>query len=155
GFDGYLPTPLRARAVPPAIAAQLGGTEPPAAPAPPAGGPTPDARLDWDAALAALDGDPELLAAVVEGFLGQHPSLGAELREALGTGDLAVVKRVAHTVGGSLRLFHDARVVALAHELEERCRRGTPDQVAAAWRTLEPELAAVVIELRDRIGNQA
>ena len=95
-----------------------------------------------------------MLAAVVEGFLGQHPSLVAELREALGTGDLAVVKRVAHTVGGSLRLFPEARVVALAHDLEERCHGGTPDRVAAAWRTLEPELAAVVIELQDRVGNQ-
>ncbi|MCY4638211.1 MAG: ATP-binding protein [Acidobacteria bacterium] len=154
GFDGYLPKPYRSRELLDAIAAQVGGTEPTAAPAAPDGGPTPDAHLDWDAALAAMDGDPELLAAVVEGFLGQHPSLVAELREALGTGDLAVVKRVAHTVGGSLRLFHDARVVALAHDLEERCHEGAPDQVAAAWRTLEPELAAVVIELQDRVGNQ-
>ena len=155
GFDGYLPKPYRSRELLDAIAARVGGTEPAGAPASPAGDPHPDARLDWDAALAALDGDRELLATVVEGFLGQQPSLVAELREALGTGDLAVVKRVAHTVGGSLRLFHDARVVALAHDLEDRCREGTPDQAAAAWRTLEPELAAVVIELRDRAANQA
>ena len=155
GFDGYLAKPYRSRELLDALAAQVGGTAPTAAPTPPAGGPMPGARLDWDAALAALDGDSELLATVVEGFLGQQPSLVAELRAALGTGDLAVVKRVAHTVGGSLRLFDNARVVALAHDLEERCHGGTPDQVAAAWRTLEPELTAVVIELQDRVGNQA
>ena len=155
GFDGYLPKPYRSRELLDAIAARVGGPEPAVAPASPAAGPHPDARLDWDAALAALDGDRELLATVVEGFLGQQPALVAELREALGVGDLAVVKRVAHTVGGSLRLFHDARVVALAHDLEDRCREGTPDQAAAAWRTLEPELAAVVIELRERAGNRA
>ena len=91
---------------------------------------------------------------MVEGFLGQQPALRAELEAALEAGDLPVARRVAHTVGGALRLFHGARVVALANDLEDRCRTGTPEQAAACWRALEPELAAAADELRERVRNR-
>ena len=109
------------------------------------------ARLDWGSALEAVGGDDELLAKVIGGFLGQHPSLVAELRAALEAGDLPVVRRVAHTIAGSLRSFDGARVVALAAALEDCCREGAPAPVAAAWGALEPELDAVVGELRERV----
>ena len=105
-------------------------------------------RLDWGSALETVAGDRELLAKVIEGFLGQHPSLIAELRTALEAGDLPVVRRVAHTIAGSLRSFEGARVVALAEALEDRCREGAAGPAAAAWRELEPELEAAVGELR-------
>ena len=105
-------------------------------------------RLDWGPALEAVGGDRELLAKVIDGFLGQHPSLIAELRAALGAGDLAVVRRVAHTIAGSLRSFEGARVVTLAEALEDRCREGAAEPAADAWRKLEPELEAAVGELR-------
>ena len=111
------------------------------------------ARLDWGSALEAVGGDDELLAKVIGGFLGQHPSLVAELRAALEAGDLPVVRRVAHTIAGSLRSFDGARVVALAAALEDCCREGGPAPVAAAWGALEPELDAVVGELRERVGG--
>ncbi len=115
------------------------------------GGPDTDAsggRLDWRSALETVAGDRELLTKVIEGFLGQHPSLIAELRTALEAGDLPVVRRVAHTIAGSLRSFEGARVVALAEALEDRCREGAAGAAASAWRGLEPELEAVVRELR-------
>ena len=155
GFDGYLPKPYRSRELLDAIAAQVGETERVVAPVATSGAAPPDARLDWDAAVEAVDGDRELLGKVLDGFLGQQPALIAEIREALETGDLPVVKRVAHTVGGSLRLFQGAHVVALANDLEDRCEAGSSDQVAASWSTLEPELAAVVVELREWVRNQA
>ena len=105
-------------------------------------------RLDWGSALETVAGDRELLAKVIEGFLGQHPSLIAELRTALEAGDLPVVRRVAHTIAGSLRSFEGARVVVLAEALEDRCREGGAGPAADAWRALEPELEAAVGELR-------
>ena len=167
GFDGYLSKPYRSRELLDAIAAVVAGTEPAEAPEAPAEAraaqdgageaqaapPPPDARLDWDAALEAVDGDRELLGKVIEGFLGQQPALLAELRDALPAGDLQVVKRVAHTIGGSLRLFDGARVVALANTLEDRCQSGSSDAVEAAWRTLDPELTAIVVELRAWLRN--
>ena len=101
-----------------------------------------------------MAGDRELLAKVIDGFLGQHPSLVAELRAALEAGDLPVVRRVAHTIAGSLRSFEGARVVALAEALEDHCREGTAGAAAGAWRDLEPELEATVGELREGIRDR-
>ena len=111
-------------------------------------------RLDWSSALETVAGDRDLLAKVIDGFLGQHPSLVAELRGALEAGDLPVVRRVAHTIAGSLRSFEGARVVALAEALEDRCREGAAEPSAAAWRDLEPELEATVGELREGIRDR-
>ena len=170
GFDGYLTKPYRPRELFDAIAAAAGSgpsaaprpdaSAPAAASAPPpvppalSAAPRPGARLDWASALEAVDGDRELLGKVVAGFLGQQPALRAELEAALEAGDLLVAQRVAHTVGGALRLFHGARVVALANDLEDRCRTGTPEQAAACWRALEPELAAAADELRERVPDR-
>ena len=153
GFDGYLAKPYRSRELLDAIAAVVPAAEP-AAPREATSAPPPaETRLDWQAALETVDGDRELLGKVIEGFAGQQPDLVAELREALQAGDLPVVKRVAHTIGGSLRSFDGARVVALANDLEDRCREGSADEAAAAWRALEPELAEVMAELRDWFGK--
>ncbi len=166
GFDGYLLKPYRSRELLEAIAAGLSraaaGRDPAAAEAPeiavaemPAAGrpPATGARLDWESAVESLDGDRELLRAVLDGFLGQHPSLLLELREAITADDRPVAQRVAHTIGGSLRMFRDARVVALAEALEDACGDAGPEQVTAAWRALAPELDAAVAELRSWVGE--
>ena len=166
GFDGYLPKPYRSRELLEAIAAVV-SQPPPPRPWNGTGGSEPasvhearslasptGARLDWRSALDAVDGDRELLGKMIEGFLGQQPALVAELREALDAGNLPVVRRVAHTVGGSLRTFDGARVVSLANTLEDLCRNGSSDQVAAAWDVLDRELAEVVVELRAWVRRQ-
>ena len=149
GFDGYLTKPFRSRHLFEAIAASL--------PAPYARsggsgeGPEADAgdpALNWEVALASVEGDRELLGKVVQGFLGQQPSLVAELKDALRTRDLTVVQRVAHTIGGSLRLFEGSRVVERASHLEEMCRAGSVDRVDQEWHALDAELEVVVSELR-------
>ena len=154
GFDGYLAKPYRSRELVDAIAAVVSTSEPAAAPQARSAGPLRESRLDWDSALETVDGDRELLGKMLEGFLGQQPALVAELREAFRTDDLPVVKRVAHTIGGSLRSFDGARVVALANDLEDHCRAGSTAEAAAAWDALEPELAEVVVDLRDWVRKQ-
>ena len=124
GFDGYLAKPYRSGELLEAIAAVVAAAPAAGAQVPRAEGRDSPIRVDWNAALESVEGDRELLRRVVDGFLGQQPALCAELREALEAGDLPVVQRVAHTVGGSLRLFHGARVVDLANDLEDCCRDG-------------------------------
>ena len=163
GFDGYLLKPYRSRELTEALAAALGraaaargrtaqaapNDETPAAEQEPATA----GRLDWGAAVESLDGDRELLRAVLDGFLGQHPALVSELEAGIAADDRPTVRRVAHTIGGSLRMFGDARVVALAEVLEDGCRGGEPEPVTAAWQALAPELDAVVNEIRDWVGK--
>ncbi|MXZ70819.1 MAG: PAS domain-containing protein [Acidobacteria bacterium] len=160
GFDGYLLKPYRSRELLDVIAAAV-GIERVAAPADggaeadtrPAAAPEPGARLDWKAALDAVDGDSELLRRVIGGYLGQQTALVDELRAALTGNDPAVARRAAHTIAGSLRLFEEARVVALAHELEDRARDGDLEGAVRVWTSLEPELNAVETELRAWIGD--
>ena len=90
---------------------------------------------------------------MLDGFLGQHPALAAELRDAIAADDRPVARRVAHTIGGSLRMFRDARVVALAETLEDRCGDERPEDVTAAWGDLAPELDAAVAEIRAWVGE--
>jgi HPt (histidine-containing phosphotransfer) domain-containing protein len=78
--------------------------------------------------------------------------LVTELRGALRTSDLEIVQRVAHTIGGSLRLFEGADVVERARLLETSCRDGSFDRAEHAWRALETELEVVLPEL-DRFVN--
>ena len=151
GFDGYLTKPFRSRQLFAAISASL--------PAQPTAGNLgaevngPDTCLDWETALDTVDGDAELLGKVLQGFLGQHPSLVAELREAFRASDLAVVQRVAHTIGGSLRLFEGASVVERARQLESSCRDESFDRAEQAWRALESELDVVLPELDGFVHN--
>ncbi len=146
GFDGYLTKPFRSRQLFEAIADSLPPQETRGGDRPDAG--TGDAGLDWEAALATVDGDRELLGEVVRGFLDQQPSLVAELKDALQASDLSIVQRAAHTIGGSLRLFEGSRVVESARRLEETCQAGSSDQANLEWRALESELEAVLPELR-------
>jgi len=151
GFDGYLTKPFRSRQLFEAISASLpsrhtdGGSSAEVS--------VRDACLDWKTALDTVDGDTELLGKVVQGFLGQQASLVAELRDALRTSDLEVVQRVAHTIGGSLRLFEGADVVERAQQLEQSCRDGSVDRAEQAWRTLEAELEVVMPELDGFVNN--
>ena len=128
--------------------------KPAGARAAPAAGPPMESRLDWNAALETVDGDRELLGLVIGGFLGQEPALVAELREALGAGDLSVVRRVAHTLGGSLRSFQRG---ARRHSGERSggpVSRGPSTRWRQRGRALESELAEVVVELREWVRTQ-
>ena len=151
GFDGYLTKPFRSRQLIEAIAASLSSE--PTQRGESASASVGDVDLDWEGALATVDGDRELLGKVVQGFLGQQPSLITELRVALRTPDLSVVQRVAHTIGGSLRLFEGSRVVERAAQLEELCRAGASDRVDDAWGALELELETVVSELQRFVND--
>ena len=153
GFDGYLTKPFRSRQLFEAISASLPSQHTD-------GGPSAevserDTCLDWGTALDTVDGDAELLSKVVQGFLGQQASLVAELRDALRTSDLEVVQRVAHTIGGSLRLFDGSDVVERAQQLETSCRDGSFDRAEHAWRALEAELEVVMPELDRFVNNQS
>jgi two-component system sensor histidine kinase/response regulator len=150
GFNGYLTKPFRSQQLFEAISAAFQARQVTGAP-----GDSIDAGLDWERALVAVDGDRELLVRVVKGFLDQVPALVTELKQAVLMTDSTVAKRVAHTIGGSLRSFGRARVVELAEELEETCRGGTLDRLDVEWRTLEPVLEAAVSDLRRFVAEHA
>jgi PAS domain S-box-containing protein len=80
-------------------------------------GDSPD--LDWDAALAALEGDRRLLGILVRSALRESPRLLATLRRALADGDAAELHRAAHTLKGAFRYFGEIPLAGCAFRLEE------------------------------------
>ena len=104
-------------------------------------------RLDWAGALRLVGGDADVLAAVLEAFLRQCPSLREELRRAARAADAVALRRAAHTLGGGLRIFEGARLVDAARAVEERAAQGDGAVPHDLVRALEDELDAVLPEL--------
>lgn len=105
-------------------------------------------------ALKATDGDVDLLKDVVTAFLDEYPSLLAELEPAVLANDHAVIRRVSHTIKGTLRLFGDVPAKVLAERLEEMGQTGVLEcapetflSLRSALVTFRSQLVAAVDDL--------
>jgi PAS domain S-box-containing protein len=130
GMDGYVAKPIQARELYQAIAELL-----PDAPA--EQGPT---VLDRDAALAHVGGDAELLSELTAVFLQDCPRMTEEACEALLAGDVAQLKRAAHSIKGAAGILGGKAVFEAALRLETIARQGDWSQAEAAWLALRHSL---------------
>lgn len=110
---------------------------------PPAG---TDAVLD-PAAIQSLtdlfDGDPEVIAELVDAFRDEAPARLAELRSGMESGDLAVVGRAAHTLKSNAFTFGARELGEVCQELESAARDGRSDDAAPLVARVEPEWSRV------------
>lgn len=106
--------------------------------------------VDWSAALAHVEGDPELLSAVIATFLDEAPSLMRQIQHAIERHDLAAVQRDAHTMKSSLRMFGGHRVLGLMTRLEAASR----DLRGETARTVFDEFLASFPGFRDQLETQ-
>jgi len=166
GMDDYLVKPVRAREIYDkleAMFANRGASAPVPAttsstPADPpslsqptpmsAPRPTSSSAIDWDSAIAVVDGDRELLGEVVAAFLIEGPTLLEEIRHALAAGDAVRLRRGAHTLKGALRTLGIESAAELAIELEEIGRRGDLSQASATMARLESQLDQILAEAK-------
>lgn len=156
GMDQYLSKPIRAKellALITKVAAaasegDAGPAEPRAAevsapcPLENAGRqPADSGPVDWQAALAAVQGDRELLRIVAETFLDESPQLLAAIRQALEAGVAGEVHRAAHTLKGALNYFGAAQAFDLAYRIEGLADQNRLDEVQHTLPQLEAEVA--------------
>jgi PAS domain S-box-containing protein len=145
GMDGYLSKPVRARELYEAIEGITGP-----APENPAGG-DGNGRgagvVDWATALGRVGNDVELLQELARVFLEECPGWMAELRRALAGGDAAGVRRLAHTVKGSLGQFGARTAFDAAQRLEMMGRDGILAVAEEACVVLEAELGRLRTDL--------
>lgn len=87
--------------------------------------------------LDRVEGDRELLAALVKLYGIETGRLLEELGRCLGEGDAPGVERGAHALRGCLGHFGAPAVSQLALELERRGADGDLAAAAARWRELE------------------
>jgi CheY-like chemotaxis protein len=74
--------------------------------------------IDWRHALETVGGDQELLAELIQAFLGEQEAMWRLLEEALRQGDSRAFRRAAHSFRGSLLHLGAAEARTLAEQLE-------------------------------------
>jgi HPt (histidine-containing phosphotransfer) domain-containing protein len=71
----------------------------------------------------------------------------ANIRSALGAGDLRHVERLAHRLKGAVGLFHAAHAYDAADRLEQIASTGDIAETTAIWNRLGGELERLIVEL--------
>ena len=74
--------------------------------------------LNWSAALEATDGDEKLLLELVSAFLDEAPAAMSGIRQCIELGDTALLRRWAHTLKSSLRIFEAPKASDFAWQIE-------------------------------------
>lgn len=94
-----------------------------------------------------LDGEPDLLAELVEVFVEDASARLKTLREALNQADADGVAKIAHTLKGSAGNLGASRMAHLAAQLEERGRSGNLDGAEDLLGELDSEFEKANAEL--------
>jgi HPt (histidine-containing phosphotransfer) domain-containing protein len=105
--------------------------------------------FDLDTALAAMDGDRELLRRLAQLFLGECPKMLGEIRDSVLRGDGAALERAAHKFKSSLGCFCAQRACQAALRLEELGSAGDVPGSQQAW----PELEEAVRRLQGALAD--
>lgn len=82
--------------------------------------------VNWAAALEATDGDEELLLEIVKVFIDEAPSAMSGIRRAIDQRDAKLLRRSAHTLKGSLRIFECSEAATRAWQIEQIGKKPDP-----------------------------
>jgi len=146
GMDDYVAKPVRHEALFAALArvARVSSAAPP-----PVAAESLDDVLDEAALLALVEGDRELLEAVVTEARREYPELVAQLGSALAKGDIETVRKTAHTLKGSAATLCARPLSQAARSLEETVASGDAAAAERAYRTLASEAGRLESVLRE------
>jgi len=155
GMDAYIPKPIRAKILFDTLESLFAR-----APAAHNGFETPNADvMDWNGALASLQGDRALLVNVAAAFLEEAPGLMTNLRDAVTRQDGTALRLAAHTLKGAVQYFGARRVFQQAFELETAAKQGNLTEVEKVLVALEremvqltPMLSRYVVERQNPLG---
>jgi CheY-like chemotaxis protein/HPt (histidine-containing phosphotransfer) domain-containing protein len=144
GMDGYVTKPVRAQELFETIERVAG--MPPTEDASTATAAGDD--VDWPAALDYVGGDARMLRDLIEIFLAECPRWLEELRRAIAGRVVGDVKRLAHNLKGSVRLFGAKNAFDPAFLLEQMGRNGNLSGAPEALAKLEESVARLAPTLR-------
>jgi two-component system, sensor histidine kinase and response regulator len=153
GMDGYLAKPIKAHELY-AVIAEFTEAAPASVNGPSAervaervAESVAESAFDETVLWAQVEGDPALLAELVELFKEDSPRLLGELKQALSTGHSNGVAQAAHALKGEASNFGAEDVVTLAHRLEEIGRAETLLEADKLCLALEAEVSRLNIAL--------
>lgn len=100
--------------------------------------------MDWDEALARMDGDEGVLAEILALFLQDAPRMLRTLEEARQSGDVHRIERAAHGLKGASATISARTVAPLAREVEQHAREGRLTEAVDGMDDLRRELHRLV-----------
>jgi HPt (histidine-containing phosphotransfer) domain-containing protein len=107
--------------------------------------------LDEEAALAALDGERELLSQLATMFVEDSHELLEALDRAVAAGDCRSARHAAHSLKGQVATFFATPAVELAQRLEHEAAEGRLTELTCGGCTqLRQSIGRLVEELRGR-----
>ncbi|WP_103027573.1 Hpt domain-containing protein [Salinibacter altiplanensis] len=104
--------------------------------------------VDRDALVDLLDGDPDIIATLIDSFLTDCSDYMDAIREAVDRGDTETLEREAHGLKGAAGSLRASPSSGAAQTLEEMGHTGDLTGAEAALDTLETEIDRLKDELR-------
>lgn len=109
--------------------------------------------LDIDRSLDRLDNEADFLKEILALFLADGQARADKLEEALGTGDLGVAAKAAHSLKGMCGTINAPALMDMALRMEIACRSGNADTARALSPALRRHLEAVKERIREYLGS--
>jgi CheY-like chemotaxis protein len=113
-----------------------------------------DVEIDWNDALAAVNGNEALLRELTGLFKDEGPRLLQEVVLAVQSADCAGVKLAAHTLKGSARYFGRNPVCELAAQIEKFASDDQLDATAQPLAELQARLPQLLLALDARYSGE-
>jgi HPt (histidine-containing phosphotransfer) domain-containing protein/CheY-like chemotaxis protein len=107
------------------------------------GTPEPSSVFDPDGFREQLAHDQELIVEIVNLFLEESNTQLSEMRDALASGDFSTLRRITHTLKGSLGSLHAAQSRVRAQELEASAKESDGAGCQRTFMQLESDLEAL------------
>lgn len=104
--------------------------------------------VDRRKVLQRVEGDLQLLIAIVEAFLSRLPESLQKIEAAVRSGDASALFQSAHALKGSVANFSTGSVYHIASRLENLAHSGSLDDAEAVLSPLEEAAAELEIALR-------
>jgi two-component system, sensor histidine kinase and response regulator len=148
GMDSYIAKPLSSKQVELAISRTL--ISEPAMTARPIVKVAPASLIRWNRAkaLEALDGDEDLLYAIVQIFLEESPKQLTKLKRAVAEVNAELLERTAHSLKGELSYLGMPAISQRARELEQMGRDCDLEHAPEVLAIFEAEVSDVIANMR-------
>jgi len=120
--------------------------------------------INWTTALEATDGDEELLMEIVKVFLDEAPSAMSGIRQAIDERDSKLLRRSAHTLKGSIRIFECAEAGEHAWQIEQIGKKPDPPdegpitdedwkRAEGVYDLLNTEIPTILVAMKERLNS--
>jgi len=105
--------------------------------------------VDWDAAMASVNQDRDLLKMVIDAFLQESVQIQDRVKNAIATNDAGLLQRSGHTLKGTMMSLGAAPWSEVAEKLEELGATGSTEGASSLMANLEEHMP----ELLEQLGS--